>query len=356
MSFLRRMLTTVVGSGAAVALTLGVAPTAHAEDAVDGARKDLTQLQIEAAEVQRGLETSQQEQANAQRQYDLTTQDLADQQALVESMRVQVGRVATAARQQAAGLGTAKLLFTADSEDSFLADLTVMQSVTAITDEQLTRFAAEGARLAELEDSQASALEKVNAEVSEQTKLSAEYDTKVADATEIVNRLNQQQKDRLAQAQNDAILAQNAALFAANDTNVSRDSLNLPTGSSQGIWPTSGPITSPFGYRTNPIGGYTELHDGVDIGGACSTPVVASWTGVVLSARVEGGWGNRIIVDGGAYKTAYAHLQSMSVSAGQVVTAGQVIGAIGTTGYSTGCHLHYSTWVNGQLVDPQSVF
>mgnify|MGYP000925138674 CR=1 FL=1 len=77
---------------------------------------------------------------------------------------------------------------------------------------------------------------------------------------------------------------------------------------------------------------------------------------MVTSARFESGWGNRIVVDSGIYKAAYNHLQSMSVVAGQTVTAGQVIGAVGTTGYSTGCHLHFSTWVNGQITDPMSIF
>ncbi len=356
MSFLRRMMTGVVGAGAAIAMALSMAPAAHADDAVDSARRDLTTLQIEAAEVQRNLETSQQEQEKAQRQYDLTAEDLTDQRELVEKMRVQVGRVAVAAHQQAAGMGTAKLLFTSDSEDSFLSEMSVIQSVTAITDEQLTRLAAEEARLRELETTQANALTKVNAEVKHQSELSAEYDKKVADAAELVGRLTVEQQSRLAQAQNDAILAANAASLAKLPSNISRDGLNLPTGSGQGVWPANGPLTSPFGYRVNPIGGHSELHDGTDIGAACGTPVVSAWTGVVVSAQVEGGWGNRIIVDSGMYKAAYNHLQTMSVSPGQTVTAGQVIGAVGTTGYSTGCHLHFSTWVNGQITDPMSIF
>ena len=356
MSLSRRMLTTVIGSVAAIALTIGLVPAAHAEDAVGAAQKDLTQLQIEAAEVQRNLEASKQAQVNSQRQYDLTTEDLADQRTLVEAMRTQVGRVAVAAHQQAAGLGTAKLLFTSDSEDSFLADIAVMQSITSITDEQMIRLAAEQSRLTELETTQAAALQKVTDEVAQQTELAAEYDKKVASAQQVVNRLTEAQKAALADAQNAAILAASAALFSSGDSGVSRSGLDLPTGSGQGVWPTTGPITSPFGYRTNPIGGYSELHDGTDVGAACGTPVVASWTGVVTSARFESGWGNRIVVDSGIYKAAYNHLQSMSVVAGQTVTAGQVIGAVGTTGYSTGCHLHFSTWVNGQITDPMSIF
>ena len=93
MSFVRRAATAIVGTASAVALTIGLVPLATAEDAVAAAQAELTQLQTEAAQVERDLQTSKQEQVTAQRQYDVTTADLTDQQALVEQMRVQVGRV-----------------------------------------------------------------------------------------------------------------------------------------------------------------------------------------------------------------------------------------------------------------------
>ncbi len=360
MSLVRRAMTALIGTGVAISLTVGLTPRAFAEDAVVAAQVELTQLQVEAAKVELELQASKQEQASAQREYEITTADLADQRSLVETMRVQVGRVAVAAHQQASGLGAAALLFASDSEDSFLADMSVMQSVTAITDEQLVRLGAEEDRLTDLEATQADSLEKVSAEVTRQTELAAEYEQKVAKAQLVVQRLTAAQKSALESSVNSAILNANAALLAGalaeSADRVSRAGLALPTGSEVGVWPTSGPITSSYGYRVNPIGGYSELHDGVDIAPACGTPVRASWTGVVLSARAEGGWGNRIIVDSGVYKAAYNHLQTMAVAPGEVVQAGQIIASVGTTGYSTGCHLHYSTWYNGQITDPVSLF
>lgn len=360
MSLGRRAITALVGTGVALSMTLGMAPGAKAEDAVDVARAELAQLQQEAAKVQLDLESSKQEQTTAQRNYEITSADLADQQVLVGNMRIQVGRVAVAAHQQSAGLGAAALLFGSDSEDTFLADMAVMQSVTAITDEQLVRLGSEEARLSDLEASQAEALEKINAEVTKQTELATEYEQKVAKAELVVARLTLAQKAALEAANNKAIMDANAALLAGaiaeGADRVSRDGLALPSSSDKGIWPVGGPITSPYGYRNNPIGGYGELHDGVDIAPPCGTPVRATWTGVVLSARYEGGWGNRVIVDSGIYKAAYNHLQTMAVSPGEIVQAGQIIASVGTTGYSTGCHLHYSTWYNGQIVDPMSLF
>ena len=360
MSFVRRAATAIVGTASAVALTIGLVPLATAEDAVAAAQAELTQLQTEAAQVERDLQTSKQEQVTAQRQYDVTTADLTDQQALVEQMRVQVGRVAVAAHQQSADLGAATLLFGADSEENFLSDMAVMQSVTAITDEQMVRLGSEQDRLVDLEAAQGDSLKKIQAEIDHQTELAAEYDGKVPRAQLVVDRLSADQTSASEAAANQANKDANLALLAGAEAEaaslLSRSGVTLPASGEKGVWPTSGPITSPFGYRVNPIGGYSELHDGVDIAPPCGTPVRAAWTGVVLSARVEGGWGNRIIVDSGTYKAAYNHLQTMAVAPGEVVQAGQIIASVGTTGYSTGCHLHFSTWLNGQIVDPVGLF
>ena len=120
------------------------------------------------------------------------------------------------------------------------------------------------------------------------------------------------------------------------------------------IWPVSGPITSGFGYRTDPITGATAYHAGLDIGAACGTPIKAAGTGVILSAGFNsGGYGNMTLINhGNGLSTLYGHQSSIIVSAGQSVTQGQVIGYVGSTGKSTGCHLHFEVRVGGNPVDP----
>jgi murein DD-endopeptidase MepM/ murein hydrolase activator NlpD len=115
-------------------------------------------------------------------------------------------------------------------------------------------------------------------------------------------------------------------------------------------------VSSPFGFRTSPItGGSGELHTGLDLVASCQTAVFAAGTGTV----VEAGWsayggGNRIVVDhGNGLKSTYNHLASIEVSAGAAVGAGQRLAAAGTTGNSTGCHLHFEVLFNDQTVDPQ---
>jgi murein DD-endopeptidase MepM/ murein hydrolase activator NlpD len=114
-------------------------------------------------------------------------------------------------------------------------------------------------------------------------------------------------------------------------------------------------VASTFGYRVNPLGGYApELHTGIDYAGACGTPVKAADKGVVVDAGWHAyGGGQRIVIDhGDGLKSTYNHLSSIGVSTGQTIAGGAQIGAVGSTGNSTGCHLHFEVLVNDEKVDP----
>ena len=200
----------------------------------------------------------------------------------------------------------------------------------------------------------------------------------VADATAILAQKTEEQ--RAARA---ALLAQQAALAAARDSKESllvdvrhqrhADEEDLDkmqaasaaiaeqlagSGSSSGsgggggpsasgfIWPVSGPITSGFGWR------WGRMHEGIDIGAACGTPIRAAASGTIVYAGWMDGYGNITIIDhGGGMATAYGHQSAIYVSGGSV-SQGQTIGAVGSTGHSTGCHLHFEVRVNGTPVDP----
>lgn len=119
------------------------------------------------------------------------------------------------------------------------------------------------------------------------------------------------------------------------------------------LWPTSGTITSGFGYRRSPFGSSREFHSGLDIGASRGTQVYSTAGGVVRMANYNGGYGNVIFVDHGyGFSTVYAHLHKLNVKVGQQVTKGQLIGSVGSTGASTGPHLHYEVRVNGVAVNP----
>ncbi|MCL8251397.1 peptidoglycan DD-metalloendopeptidase family protein [Aeromicrobium fastidiosum] len=132
-----------------------------------------------------------------------------------------------------------------------------------------------------------------------------------------------------------------------------------PTGDSGGTLtrPVSGPITSPYGMRVHPITGVYKLHDGMDFGVACGTPVKAAAAGTIIQQYFNGAYGNRIILNNGVKRgvsvvTTYNHLTRFALKAGTKVQRGQVIGYSGSTGYSTGCHLHFMVLVNGSTTNP----
>ena len=120
------------------------------------------------------------------------------------------------------------------------------------------------------------------------------------------------------------------------------------------MWPAVGHgISSPFGYRIHPITGQYKLHTGVDINVGYGTPVYAADGGTVILAGWNGGYGNCIVINhGNGLTTLYGHLSSINVSVGQSVGRGQTIGLVGSTGNSTGPHLHWEVAVNGQRVNP----
>ena len=113
------------------------------------------------------------------------------------------------------------------------------------------------------------------------------------------------------------------------------------------IWPVSGPVTSPFGWR------WGRMHEGIDIAVPTGTPVAAAASGRVIYAGWMGGYGNLVVIDhGGGLATAYGHNSAIAVANGSSVSQGQTISYAGSTGHSTGPHVHFEVRVNGSPVDP----
>lgn len=124
-------------------------------------------------------------------------------------------------------------------------------------------------------------------------------------------------------------------------------------GSGQFIWPVSGSITSPFGWRTHPITGASRFHSGIDIGADYGDAIHAAAAGTVIYAGWISGYGNAVIIShSGGLQTLYGHNQSLNVSEGEQVSQGQVIAYCGSTGNSTGPHCHFEVRKNGEPVSP----
>ncbi|MET9018925.1 M23 family metallopeptidase [Actinopolymorpha sp. NPDC004070] len=123
--------------------------------------------------------------------------------------------------------------------------------------------------------------------------------------------------------------------------------------------PVQAPITSPYGMRFHPILHRWKLHDGTDFGASCGTPIHAAAGGKVIARYYNAGYGNRVLVSHGRMRgasivTAYNHMTRYAVHVGERVSRGEVVGYVGTTGYSTGCHLHFMVYRNGSTTNPMN--
>lgn len=163
-----------------------------------------------------------------------------------------------------------------------------------------------------------------------------------ASLAEMVSRL-----DRM----NFEIKSQEKSLHELHASLQDQESILVATPST---WPVNGYLSSGFGYRESPFGSNYEFHDGLDISAPAGTPVLATADGVVTFSGQYGDTGNTVtITHGYGYETGYGHLSYISVKEGQRVERGQVIGRVGSTGRSTGPHLHYIVKVAGAKVNPK---
>lgn len=158
-------------------------------------------------------------------------------------------------------------------------------------------------------------------------------------------------QDRAEAEEIDALQAASARIgdqIRAEEAKSSSASSPSPAANPGGLqWPVQGPITSPFGWR------WGRMHEGIDIGVGSGTPVHAAAAGTVIYASWEEGYGNFVVIDhGGGIATAYGHNTSLTVTVGQHVDQGQLIAYSGSTGHSTGPHVHFEVRVNGNPVDP----
>jgi len=127
-------------------------------------------------------------------------------------------------------------------------------------------------------------------------------------------------------------------------------------GATPSVWPVAGWLTSSYGTRKDPFNDETSFHPGLDISADYGAPVLATGDATVTSASLNGAYGNMVVLDHGfGIVTKYGHLSRMAVMGDQRVKRGDVIGYVGSTGRSTGSHLHYEIWMNGRLTNPMTL-
>jgi murein DD-endopeptidase MepM/ murein hydrolase activator NlpD len=356
-------------------LQAATAALVRARQALSEAQAYLTRTRTELAEakaldreMQARLDEAIERLNRAQLALDEGQDDFAEQEARLRQL------VVSSYEQGDPGLMGLSMVFTtqdpAQLTGNLNADDTVVEAETAILDQlEAARvlLQVKQAELADAEEEVAVRRREAAANLSRKETLEQQAQDAKLKVAELVTA--RQKATAAATKAKNADLAQLNKLEAERDRIESliaaRTQTTTVTGYVDGggvlAMPVDGYITSPFGWRIHPIYGYRSLHDGIDIGAACGTPIRAAADGVVISEYYQTAWGNRIIIDHGIHRgvglsTISNHLSGYAVSTGAHVERGQVVGYVGTTGWSTGCHLHFTVNQNGVPVDPMNWF
>lgn len=375
--------------GTSAALTAAYLRLRAVQARLPAARAELAraQEQVQAArdrdaEIGRQLDV-------AQAQVGKAVDDLSSTATSTRATRAAIGSMARQA-YQTGGVGELSVVLQAETADDFAQRIGVVDTAMQIQGIALAQLAvaraettAKQARLvavrqqvAALKAQAAANVVRAQAAAREAAAAKARLDVLVASQAQEVRAINARkaaERRRLdaLEAQSRALQRQLAAIARAERAErarlaklrSSRGSASPPEatgGASTGVLslPVKGAwITSEFGMRLHPILKYWRLHAGMDLAASCGTPVYAPAAGRIVSAGWAGSFGNRVVLSHGIVRgvglsTTFNHMQSIATFSGSVAR-GQLVGYVGTTGQSTGCHLHFETYENGTPVNPR---
>lgn len=340
------------------------------------ARHNVTKTKAEIAKIEKllkGLETAQKATeaeaiekgniyAKAQQAFDDQDYKTQQYQAQADAAQAQADDSMKRAGQLAARLArtsgtdfTATLFFNGDNAQNLLAQLGMANKITdqsqglydrAIQDQKTAQSLTDQANVAK------AALEQLREAAQKARDIAQAAADKAAAALKEQQDNNAKLQAQLATLKTKQVHTEAEYIKGVKATWGATGAVEI---SSAG-WarPASGRITSPFGHRVSPCSGCSSYHQGTDIGASCNDPIYAASTGKVIYAGWNGGYGNFTLIDhGNGITTGYGHQPNggILVHVGEFVTVGQRIGRVGTTGASTGCHLHFEVRINGSAID-----
>ena len=244
-----------------------------------------------------------------------------------------------------------------------------LQAQQAEVDQLIQEIATQGdvyaKQIEKLEATQDDVAQQIaEAEATYQKQLAAEKAAaeKAAAEKAAAEKAAAEQAAKAAQQQKQQSSGSSASGSSGSSSSSGSQSSQTTASASGFLWPiaSSHRVTSPFGWRTHPITGRRNLHGGIDIAAPNGTPIMASKAGVVVISQYGSSYGNYVVIshpDG--TRTLYAHMSQRNVSAGDTVRQGQTVGLVGSTGSSTGNHLHFETWTgssSSSRVNPMQFF
>ncbi len=267
-----------------------------------------------------------------------------------------IARLRFLQRQQATGFGW-DILLKSQNLNEFLDRRHRVKRLYQADQQILLNLTAEAKRL----NQQRTEIERQKNQIALLTQQvlvqKAQFEAQLATQQQLIDRLNtDKQALEAAQEQLEAD-SKGIGILIQRITAAGKATLRNPVilGTGQLLPPSDGAITSRFGWRRHPILGYLRFHGGIDFGASYGSTIRAADNGTVIYAGWYGGYGYTVVINhGGNITTLYGHTSQLYVSEGQSVKRGQAIAAVGSTGLSTGPHLHFEVRKNGEPIDPMS--
>ena len=357
---------------------------------IDALKKEQQESQAKQEELKDQLAEAEAEQAAAQQKRQLLTEQLNAINAEIDNINAQIsyydGEIAQKEEERKEAeareaeqyelfcqrvrmmeeQGTVSywsILFNAEDFSDLLDRIADVDAVMAYDNEVMDQLIATREELERLQADLESARAEEQAAKEQQEAKKAEQQAKVAEAQALVDQINADVAEVNRQLDEESAAASEIQAEIAKkqkQLEEERKQNNIVISSETGyLWPLPGyyRLSSQFGYRIHPITGVAHSHTGIDIPASGGTPILAAKSGQVVTSAYHYSYGNYVVIDhGNGNSTLYAHMSSRAVSEGQMVTQGQVIGYVGTTGSSTGNHLHFEVRDNYTRVDPESKF
>ena len=364
--------------------------SAVTQSEIDALKKEQEESQAKQEELKDQLADAEADQAAAQEKRQLLTQQLEAINAEIENINAQIsyydGEIAqkeeerkeaeareqeqyelfcerVRAMEEEGSVSYWSILFNAESFSDLLDRIEDVDAVMAYDNAVMDELIATREELERLQAELESARAEEQAAKEQQEAKKAEQQAKVAEAQALLDQINANISEVNRQLDEESAAASEIQAEIAKkqkQLEEERKQNNIVISSETGyMWPLPGyyRLSSQFGYRIHPITGVAHSHTGIDIPAAGGTPILAAKSGQVVTSAYHYSYGNYVVIDhGNGNSTLYAHMSSRAVSEGQMVTQGQVIGYVGTTGSSTGNHLHFEVRDNYTRVDPESKF